>query len=270
MRGIILLTILLLSSSLCGAKSNLALTAYLADGENNTAIIVCPGGSYFWLDLETEGHMVAQWLQRNHISAFVLRYRTAGVFAFISHYRYLFRGHRYPDPQDDLRQAIQHIKAHAKEYGISETHIGVMGFSAGGHLVMSSGELFEPDDKPAFIASIYPVVTMSDDCAHKRSRRALLGDNRKKDKLLRDSLSLERHVPADCPPVFLVNCKDDPTVKYHNSELLDDALTTMHIPHTYIQFQTGGHGFGASDTKGSEECRTWKLKFLNWLDSLNL
>ncbi|MCD8202384.1 MAG: alpha/beta hydrolase, partial [Prevotella sp.] len=146
----------------------------------------------------------------------------------------------------------------------------VMGFSAGGHLVMSSGELFEHENKPAFIASIYPVVTMSEKCVHKRSRRALLGDSRKRNKVLRDSLSLERHVPSDCPPVFLVNCKDDNVVNYHNSELLDSALTAMQIPHLYIQYNTGGHGFGGSDIKGSEECRGWKDMFLNWLETLNM
>ncbi len=250
-------------------KAKVELVPYVCEG-SNVAIIICPGGSYFWLDRETEGRLVAEWLQKNNISAFVLHYRTAGVFAFVSHYRYLFRGHRYPDAQDDLRQAIQYVGTHAEEYGISADHIGVMGFSAGGHLVVSAGELFEDDSKPAFIASIYPVVTMSDPCVHKRSRRALLGDNKKNNVALRDSLSLEKHVPASCPPVFLVNCKDDPIVKYRNSEILDSALTDKSIPHRYIQYHTGGHGFGASEGKGSEECRMWKEEFLNWLNTLNL
>ena len=103
---------------------------------------------------------------------------------------------------------------------------------------------------------------------HKRSRRALLGDNRKNNRRLRDSLSVERHISASCPPVFLVNCKDDPIVKYQNSELLDSALTVHHIPHQYIQYKTGGHGFGASDTKGSPECRQWKKEFLVWVRKL--
>ena len=84
----------------------------------------------------------------------------------------------------------------------------------------------------------------------------------------RDSLSLEKHVSPDCPPVFLVNCQDDPIVKYHNSELLDSALTANHVPHRYIQYKTGGHGFGASDTKGTEECRQWKQEFLEWIQHL--
>lgn len=244
------------------------MTPYIAEGEGNTAIIVCPGGSYYWHDMEHEGHEVGKWLQSNGISAFVLKYRTAHVPAFLFRHRYIFRGNRYPDPQDDLLQAMRYVKAHADEYGIDTLRIGAMGFSAGGHLVMSSAELFAPEDHPAFIAPIYPVVTLVEDCTHVRSRRALLGDNRQHNKKMQDSLSLERHVPADCPPVFLVNCVDDPIVEYHNSELLDSALTAQGVNHVYIQYQTGGHGFGASEDKGSEECRQWKGAFLKWLEEL--
>ncbi len=129
---------------------------------------------------------------------------------------------------------------------------------------MSAAEWAERDDRPAFVAPIYPVVTMTEDCVHKRSRRALLGDSRAGNKALRDLLSLERHVTDACPPVFLVNCKDDPIVDYRNSELLDAALTAHNVPHTYIQYLTGGHGFGASDTKGTVECRQWREAFLEW------
>lgn len=253
-------------------KKKVEMTAYLAQGDHNKAVIVCPGGSYLWHDMDAEGHAVGKWLQKNGISAFVLHYRTAGFMAFFWHYRYLFRGVRYPDALNDLYQATLYIKEHAREYRVNPDSVGAMGFSAGGHLVMSAGEHLCPLQeklKLAFIAPIYPVVTMSEPCVHKRSRRALLGDNRKNNKKLRDSLSLERHVPDDCPPVFLVNCKDDPIVKYHNSELLDSALTAHQIPHRYIQYQTGGHGFGASEEKGTAECRQWKVEFLTWLRELD-
>lgn len=245
-------------------RKKVELTPYVVEGSNNPAIIVCPGGSYFWHDTDTEGHEVARWLQENGISTFVLNYRTAYVPAFIFRYRYLFRGNRYPDPQDDLRRAIQLLKERAQEFRINSHQIGAMGFSAGGHLVMSAAELFEEEDKPAFVVPVYPVVTMTHECVHKRSRRGLLGDNKKNNQALRDLLSLEKNVPANCPPVFLINCKDDPIVDYRNSELLDAALTAKNIPHTYIQYQTGGHGFGASETKGTEECREWKNEFLKW------
>lgn len=242
------------------------MTPYLAPGQDNVAVVVCPGGSYFWHDMETEGAAVGRWLQANGISAFVLCYRAAGFGAFFTHYRYLVRGIRYPDALDDLGQAMKYIKVRARDYGVAPDKVGTMGFSAGGHLAMQAGELLDKQDRPAFVASIYPVVTMAEECyVHKRSRRALLGDGRKNNKALRDSLSLERHVPDDCPPVFLVNCKDDPVVKFHNSELLDSALTARHVPHRYIQYETGGHGFGASESKGTAECRHWKEEFLAWI-----
>ena len=251
-----------------GKKRTVQLTPYLVDGEGNIGIIICPGGSYFWHDIETEGHSVARWLQKNGIASFVLNYRTGKVPAYITHYRLVLRGNRYPDPQDDLRRAIQVVRKNAKQYGVDPAKIGAMGFSAGGHLAMSAIELFDECEKPAFVAPIYPVVTMAHECVHKRSRRGLLGDSRVRNKALRDLLSLERHVPSDCPPVFLVNCKDDPIVDCRNSELLDSALTAQHVSHVFIQYETGGHGFGVSDTKGSEECRQWKYMFLEWINKL--
>ena len=236
--------------------------------DNSAAVIVCPGGSYFWHDMDAEGEQVGGWLQRHGISAFVLRYRTAYVPAFVLHYRWLLRGNRHPDALNDLRQSLRYVRSHAKQYGVDTTRIGVMGFSAGGHLAMSSVELLPRAEWPSFVVPVYPVVTFVDPCMHKRSRRGLLGDSREHNRRLCDSLSMERHVPDDCPPVFLVNCHDDPIVHYHNAELLDSALTAHHVPHQYIQYRTGGHGFGASEVKGTAECRQWKNAFLAWLRGL--
>lgn len=255
-------------------RKRVELTPYLVDsqesrsGQKAVGVVVCPGGSYFWHDMETEGHAVGRWLQAHGIVAFVLRYRTAYVPAFVTHHRLLFRGNRYPDPQDDLRQALRYIREHATDYGVNTDSMGVMGFSAGGHLVMSAVELLPNDERPAFVVPVYPVVSMAEECTHRRSRRGLLGDSRKRNRELCDLLSLERHVPYDCPPVFLVNCKDDPVVDYRNSVLLDSALTAQSIIHKYIQYSTGGHGFGASDTKGTAECRQWRESFLDWLANL--
>ena len=246
------------------------LTPYLVSGKGNVAVIVCPGGSYFWHDMKAEGVDVAHWLNDNGISAFVLRYRTAYVPAFITHFRYVFRGNRYPDPQHDLARALELVRDNAEEFGVNRKAVGIMGFSAGGHLVISTTSLLEEKDYPSFIASIYPVVTMSEPCTHKRSRRALLGDNRKNNKTLQDSLSIEKHIPHACPPVFLMNCHDDPVVHYHNSELLDAALSAHNVPHIYIQYKTGGHGFGASEGKGSVESLQWKREFLTWLRTINI
>ena len=249
-------------------KAKVEMTSYLVDGQRRQAVIVCPGGSYFWHDMRHEGVEVAEWLNQHGVSAFVLKYRTAGWWAFFSHDRYVRRGIRHPDAINDLRQALRYVRLHAEEWGIHPDSVGAMGFSAGGHLVMSAAELLPKEERPAFVAPIYPVVTMTEPCVHKRSRRALLGDSRKNNRQLRDSLSLERHVPDDCPPVFLVNCQDDPVVKYHNSELLDSALTVHRVPHRYIQYKTGGHGFGASEEKGTAECRQWKKEFLKWMVEL--
>lgn len=252
-------------------RHRVELTPYLVKGNTPApAVIVCPGGSYFWHDMVNEGSKVAEWLNANGISAFVLRYRTAYVPAFITHFRLLFRGNRYPDALNDLRQSLRLVRHQAQEYNIDTTKIGVMGFSAGGHLVMSAVELLPRSEWPAFVVPVYPVVSFIDPCVHKRSRRGLLGDSRIHNKQLCDSLSLERHVPEDCPPVFLINCKDDPIVNHRNAELLDSALTAKNVPHKFIQYKTGGHGFGASEKKGSAECRQWKAEFIKWFRTLNL
>ncbi len=253
------------------------LTPYLAEGDNNIAVIVCPGGSYFWLDRKTEGIGVAEWLQSNGISAFVLEYRVVGVPAFITHYRLLFRGIRFPDMLQDIHRSIQLIRDNANQYGINPNKLGVMGFSAGGHLAGMSGEFFDTDVlslvgiktstslKPDFIAPIYPVVSFVNKSTHKRSQRGILGEGHSISKEMKDSLSLERHVRSDMPPTFLMNCVDDPIVKYHNSELLDSAMTAKDVNHRYIQYKTGGHGFGATPEKTSEEAIGWREEFLNWV-----
>jgi Esterase/lipase len=261
--------------------SEVLLCAYRPEKPNGTAIIVCPGGSYCWLDDVGEGAEVAEFLRSNGITAFVLLYRTAGFGAFFWHYRYFARGNRHPDMITDAQRALQWVNEHSGEYDLDTSRIGMMGFSAGGHLVMSAA-CFSATDflapvgveadfnrRPAFVAPIYPVVTMQKPYVHKRSRRALLGDNKQHNKQLMDSLSLEMHIPQDCPPVFIVNCKDDPVVDYQNSELLDSALTAAGVCHRYIQYETGMHGFGVSEVYGSPECRKWKYEFLKWLSEID-
>jgi acetyl esterase/lipase len=257
------------------------LTPYLLpEGEPHTAVIVCPGGSYHWLDKEVEGRQVAQWLNANGIAAFVLTYRTAGVPSFVTHYRYLFRGHRHPDMIQDLQRSIQLVRERCDEFHINPEQLGVMGFSAGGHLVASAGLYAHTNFlalkgiypsvslRPDFVAAVYPVVTFSDKrYVHKRSRRGLLGEWKRSNRKMQDSLSLEKHAAADCPPLFLTNCVDDPIVHYRNSELLDSALTAQKAPHVYFQYQKGGHGFGATERK-EEDSNEWKTQFLHWLTNI--
>lgn len=265
-------------------NKSVTLVPYIPEDSSHThvAIIVCPGGSYCWHDYDVEGVRVAEWLRNQGIAAFVLKYRVQGIVPYITHSRAIFGGHKHPDMMEDIQRSIQLVRENTSLHGIPVKHVGVMGFSAGGHLAMSAACYASTDFlvplgiqhsvslRPDFVAPIYPVVSMSHPDTHKRSRRALLGEWGKHRKHLRDSLSLEKHIPADCPPVFLVNCVDDPIVKSHNSELLDSALTARGINYQYIQYQTGGHGFGASETRGTAECRTWRERFIEWLKGMNL
>lgn len=248
------------------------LTVFPANNPNGAAVIICPGGSYCWLDYKGEGLSTAHWLQQQGITAFILRYRVATWWGWFSHYRLLLRGNRYPDPQHDLLEAMRWVRDHAADYHIDPARIGLMGFSAGGHLVMSSvtdvATAAQLPYRPAFIAPIYPVVTFVEDCMHKRSRRGLIGEFPARQRRLCDQLSLERHVPADCPPVFLVNCKDDPIVDYHNSELLASALKAQSVHYEYHQYPTGGHGFGANPAKGTSDSRRWTADFELFLSTL--
>ena len=245
------------------------LMPFLADDSDGTAVIICPGGSYFWLDDGNEGEEVAEWLQEQGISSFVLRYRVAGFGAFFWHHRRIFRGRQHPDMLKDAQQALKYVKEHSTDYHIDPNRLGLLGFSAGGHLALMTACFSDKEEnRPAFVGAIYPVVTMNDPYAHDRSRRALLSECKQNNQIMRDSLSIERHIPDDCPPVFLINCRNDDVVDYHNSILLDSALTAKNIDHRYIQYKIGKHGFGVSEVFGSKESRQWKYEFVNWLKEL--
>lgn len=258
-------------------SQQVTLTEFLPEGEPRAVVVVCPGGSYHWLDKEAEGTLVARWLAREGYAAYVLHYRTAGVLEYLTKYRSVVRGYRHPDMICDLQRAIQLLR---ERYSCP---LGVMGFSAGGHLVMTSGEFFdtnflarygiEPEVslRPDFVAAIYPVVTLSNErYVHRRSRLGLLGEWNQRKRVMRDSLSLEKHVGAHTPPVFLLNCQDDPLVDYRNSILLDSALTDRRIPHLYIQLERGGHGFGADTTRMTPGTTDgWQNKFIDWLHNMS-
>ena len=263
--GTLLLWLLLFLSPLQGRERLVPFVLPDSTDRLRPAVIVCPGGSYSWHDMQTEGVLVAEWLNHNGFNAYVLRYRVATVPAYIFGFRVLGIGNKYPDMLNDVEDALRYVYEHAEEQHVDTNRIGVMGFSAGGHLTLSSFAFNHTPYRPKFLVPVYPVVTFSDPVlTHKRSRRGALGVWRQWNTQMQDSLSIEKHIRPDCPPVFLVACQDDPVVRYENSLLLDSALTANNVPHRFCLYTTGGHGFGASNTKGSDECRRWKDAFLSW------
>lgn len=243
---------------------------YHAPDSINTgvAVIVCPGGSYSHLmGIKTEGFGVAEWLNTQGINAYVLRYRTGN------------KGYHHPAMIQDLQHAIQLLRINAERWHLDPHKIGAMGFSAGGHLVTMSGVyhdtcflaplglLCEYSNRPDFVVPVYPVVSMQDSIAHQRSRRNLL--TRHYTKELQDQYSMELQIPADMPPTFLVTAIDDPVVMYQNSVNLDRALSAQHVPHVFLLYNTGGHGYGMDESKAPEAAQ-WRFKFVEWLHEINI
>lgn len=244
------------------------LTVFLPEPgrSNGAAVIVCPGGSYYWISRRTEGVDVARRLAKAGFTAFVLHYRHAGTRYFLFGNISIWQNH-YPDALNDLQSAVIEVRKNASEYSVDPSKVGVMGFSAGGHLALNAcKEVVEEQgisSRPSFVVPVYPVVTMSDEViVHKRSRKALLGGQRNNQEL-RHRLSMELDIPPDMPPVFLVNCQDDPTVDCRNSVVMDKALTESGIPHKYVQFPSGGHGFGLSSAQAD-----WFPLFLDWFEEM--
>ena len=246
------------------------LYVYPAPKDNNTgiAVVIFPGGSYsHTMGIATEGFGVAEWLNSQGINAFVVKYRTGN------------RGYHHPAMIEDAQYAIHHVRQHAKEYGINPDKVGTMGFSAGGHLVTMTGA-FAKDNyigkvgvkdnislKPNFVVPVYPVVSMRDGIAHERSRRNLL--TRRYTPEQQALFSMELSIPRDMPPVFLVTAKDDPVVKYQNSVELDRSLRKSDIPHKFLLYETGGHGYGMDETRAPEAGK-WKYEFIKWLKEIKI
>lgn len=232
---------------------------YTPDSISKTAVVVCPGGSYYWLAKKTEGKDVAKWLNDNHITAYVLEYSTSGWASFFFHIRSSKRN-QYPQQLDQLIRAIHAAKLDGYE------KVGVMGFSAGGHLALNVAIDPTVVYKPDFVTAIYPVITMNEPYVHARSRRGLLGERRQHSQTMRDSLSIELHTNNINCPVFIMNCKDDPTVDYHNANLFKEAMLNNPISDKccFLQYETGGHGFGVNPDKTSTEAIKWKDEWLKW------
>jgi acetyl esterase/lipase len=231
-----------------------------ADAANGTAVVVCPGGGYGHLAMEKEGSKIAEWLNSFGVTAAVLRYRHSGT------------GHRHPTPMRDGQRAIRTVRSRASEWALDPQRIGVMGFSAGGHLASTLGTHFDAGDtaaadpidrtssRPDFMILCYPVISLTDDFTHAGSRRNLLGD--KPDETLVRSLSNHLQVTSETPPTFLFHTDGDTGVPPANSIVFYEALHAVGVPAELHLYQNGGHGVGlAADIPGTRDwpdrCRAW-------------
>lgn len=239
-----------------------SLTIYLPSEKKATgaAVVICPGGGYDHLSMDREGHQIAQRLNSMGIAGFILKYRHSGD------------GYGHPAPLQDAQRAIRIVRSRAKELGIDPKRVGIMGFSAGGHLASSAGTHFqnnyyEPSDtidksscRPDFMILLYPVISFTRWCAHSRSRQNLLGKN--PDEKLVENLSNELQVTPETPPTFLVHSDQDKAVPAENSIFFYLALRRTGVPAEMHIYQHGSHGSAIEDKYGvistwPERCEDW-------------
>ncbi len=235
-----------------------AITPYLVPGQHNPAVLVCPGGGYGHL-ANHEGEPIAQWLNSLGISAFVLRYRIAP--------------YQYPAAWLDAQRAIRMIRAHANTYGIDSNRVGILGFSAGGHLTATVGTMYDNGDpastdfierqssRPDLMILCYAVLAMKGPYSHEGSRRNLLGDNPDPELLAR--MNTVDQVTPDTPPTFLWSTTDDTAVPVVNSLLFAEALHRHGVLFDLHVYEQGQHGLGlASDVP---HVRNWTDACASWL-----
>ncbi len=233
------------------------------DMATGAAVIVCPGGGYNMLAMDHEGHQIAQWLNSFGVSAYILTYRLGK------------NGYKHPIPMNDGKRAIRTVRAHAEKWSIDPNRIGVLGFSAGGHMASTLGTHFDAGNtsasdmieqqssRPDFMVLLYPVISFTEDYQHAGSRRSLLGDDA--DDELVASLSNERQVKANTPPTFLVHTNEDTGVPPENSIYFYLALREKNIPAELHVFEKGRHGLGMGSRYSAfsawpELCEAWMLE----------
>lgn len=239
-----------------------AVRIYPAPGDTNSgaAVVVCPGGGYGILATDHEGIQVARFLNTIGVNAFVLRYRVAP--------------YRHPAPLNDVQRSIRFVRSGARKWGVSPRRIGVMGFSAGGHLASTAATHFSQGQKdaadpiervgcrPDFAILAYPVITMTADFGHQGSKRNLLG-KRVNDKELAEKLSSEKQVTAETSPTFLFHTGEDKAVPVENSLAFYAALKKARVPAELHVYQYGPHGVGLAPA--SPVVSTWKRRLADWL-----
>nr|WP_315245749.1 alpha/beta hydrolase [uncultured Flavobacterium sp.] len=225
-----------------------------------TAVIICPGGGYAGMAIGHEGKQIALWLNSLGITAFVLKYRLPDNSIMTD---------KSIGPMQDGQQAIRLVRSHAKEWGIDSKKIGIMGFSAGGHLASTLSTHFNEkvynsadmiSSRPDFSLLIYPVISMREDITHMGSRINLLGKNPSLEQV--KHFSNELQVTGETPPAFLAHSMDDGAVPVENSMEYALALKKYKIPCELHIYEKGGHGYGlgksgSTESEWSEACRKW-------------
>ena len=242
------------------------LTAYFPTKEKATgqAVIICPGGGYRILAASHEGLDVAEEFVKKGIAAFVLKYRLPNDDSMID---------KTIGPLQDAQKAILTVRENAAKWNINPNQIGIMGFSAGGHLASTAGTHFynqsipNPNGislRPDFMILVYPVISFDPEIGHSGSAQNLLGE--KPTQAMRDYYSNEKQVNSDTPPTYLVHAKDD-WVNIQNSYLFEEALKKFNIPVAATYYERGGHGYGmvnpTSDVKWMDEVENWMEKIFN-------
>ena len=236
---------------------------------NGKAVIICPGGAYRSLSYDWEGTDVAKWFNSQGVAAFVLKYRLPQSKSIIVSHK---------APIQDAQRALRLVRHHADKWHVNKNEIGIMGFSAGGHLASTLGvhfdyNAYEPLDevdiesaRPDFVMLIYPVITIKAPAVHKGSMNNLLGTSPTDD--LVEFFSNELHISENTPPTFLIHATDDAAVPVENSLLfykgLKDAgvFTEMHV------YPYGGHGFGLATGQGY--LQSWPERLADWLQNLKI
>ena len=234
-----------------------AIEVFLPDTSSNTrlAVVICPGGGYGRLAYEKEGVDVAKFLNEHGIAGIVLKYRLPNSKSLIEPHK---------TPLMDAQQAMKIVRYYAGEWHIDSHQVGIMGFSAGGHLASTLGTHFSKDTRPDFMILIYPVISMEAGITHAGSRKNLLGEN--PDNGLVEFYSNETQVKDDTPPTFIVHSADDKAVpaknslRFYEALIENDVLTEAHL------YPNGGHGYGLA--AGKVVLSSWPDRMMDWLETV--
>ncbi|MEO6330919.1 MAG: alpha/beta hydrolase [Ginsengibacter sp.] len=232
---------------------------------NGTAIIICPGGGYRVNASVHEGSDVAKKFTEMGVTAFVLKYRIPNEATMIN---------KEIGPLQDAQQAIKTVRLGAAKWDLNPDRIGIMGFSAGGHLASTAGTHFNKSVienkegislRPDFMILIYPVISFQDSVGHIGSRDQLIGEHPAKDKI--NFYSNELQVTDNTPPAFLVHASDDDVVNARNSTLFYQQLLKHKVPAELHIYQRGGHGFGMNNKTTKDQ---WMQRCENWMEANGL